>query len=335
MKKIIAFSLSLVLFFCLAKGQTPLTVAKDFKVVDVTGVVHSLFNYLENGKLALIMFTSVGCGSCSATYPIVQSNFEAFGCNFGNVVFFKVSRTHTHEDFSGPPFNSFGSYKIARNYGVSIFESYQVFTNPTLVIIKPDASIAEQDIWPVSHQILQDKILEHGGILLQCPVVQTFEIAVEVNPPNAGTIRGVGFHVPGNQVELEALPNQGWVIDNWTDASGQIISTSPYHNFIVPAENVSFKANFKSSTSSGLVHINNHRLSVFPNPTKNLISISAEGVIGIDERATYQIFDVNGRVVLMGQIAGVQTQIDVSGLERGVYFISVENFHQKAKFVKE
>ncbi len=335
MKKIFSLLLLSFLSLTVVRSQTPLTLAKDFKVVDVRGVVHSLYNYLENGKLALIMFTSVGCGSCASTYPIVQSNLELFGCNFGNVVFFKVSRTHSHSDFSAAPFTTFGSYMIAKNHGTSIFESYQVFASPTLVIIKPDRSIAEQDIWPVSHEILQEKILEHGGTLMQCPEVQTFEVSVEVIPPGAAIIRGTGNHVPGNQVELEALPNQGWVIDNWRDHSGLVVSNTLYHNFVVGAENFSFKANFKSSLSASNIHVANGSLSVFPNPTRNSISIFTKGDARIDQRAEFQIIDASGRVVLMDFLDRTQTQIDVSGLERGVYFVRVENIPQVVKLVKE
>jgi uncharacterized lipoprotein YajG len=58
MKKIIPLSLSIFLFFAVAKSQTSLTVAKDFKAVDSRGVVHSLFNYLDNDKIVFLMFTS-------------------------------------------------------------------------------------------------------------------------------------------------------------------------------------------------------------------------------------------------------------------------------------
>jgi hypothetical protein len=58
MKKIITLSLSTFLFFAVAKSQTPLTVAKDFKAVDSRGVVHSLFHYLDLEQTVFLMFTS-------------------------------------------------------------------------------------------------------------------------------------------------------------------------------------------------------------------------------------------------------------------------------------
>jgi hypothetical protein len=219
--------------------------------------------------------------------------------------------------------------------GSAIIADYMVFVSPTFIIIKPDRTIAEQDIYPYSLSIFRDKLLEHGATLMDCPDIETSEIAVEINPAGAGIIRGAGLHVPGNQVELEAIPNEGWVFENWANENSQIISTSPFHNLVVPDENIYFTANFKMVTSTNDLSIWPYHISVFPNPARDIVSINVRGVTSKGQNAKFRVFDTIGRAVLEGNLDGQTSKIDISALERGVYFVRVENILHAAKFVKE
>jgi len=59
-------------------------------------------------------------------------------------------------------------------------------------------------------------------------------------------------------------------------------------------------------------------IQVFPNPTGDVIHVS-----GINSSSPYQMFDLNGRVVLEGTVHESST-IDLSGLLSGVYVLQVQ-----------
>jgi hypothetical protein len=68
------------------------------------------------------------------------------------------------------------------------------------------------------------------------------------------------------------------------------------------------------------------RVSVFPNPTNNLLYINSV--------VNYKIYDVFGNVCLSGKNSN---DINVEGLKNGVYFIEISSLNstKKLKFVKE
>jgi hypothetical protein len=57
MKKTFYLFTFLLLSAFFAKAQTPLTQAVNFTATDAYGVEHTLFDYLEDDKIVVIMFT--------------------------------------------------------------------------------------------------------------------------------------------------------------------------------------------------------------------------------------------------------------------------------------
>lgn len=60
-------------------------------------------------------------------------------------------------------------------------------------------------------------------------------------------------------------------------------------------------------------------LTVYPNPTQGLVTITVEGDTGF----VYQVVDFMGRVVMSGQSLGQELTLDLSGQSKGIYLISV------------
>ena len=75
-------------------------------------------------------------------------------------------------------------------------------------------------------------------------------------------------------------------------------------------------------------------LILYPNPAKDKITISHLHITGITQLS---IFNVNGEKVMEKQLTNNETQIDISALPRGVYFVRVQNekMVEVAKMVKE
>ncbi len=61
-------------------------------------------------------------------------------------------------------------------------------------------------------------------------------------------------------------------------------------------------------------------LSVYPNPTKGVVTIG----IGEDSAFEYQVLDLAGRTVIKGKCLSPVMTLDLSGVVKGVYFISVK-----------
>ncbi len=70
---------------------------------------------------------------------------------------------------------------------------------------------------------------------------------------------------------------------------------------------------------------NEYVVSVYPNPTNGLLNINVEN----SNHFNYQIFNMIGQNVMNGDIDGSEAKVDVSNLEKGVYFISVFDGNQK------
>ena len=72
---------------------------------------------------------------------------------------------------------------------------------------------------------------------------------------------------------------------------------------------------------------NAHKISVFPNPTADIVNIEAEGLEQVD------LFDETGKTIKSVSSIGNALQLDLTGLKPGVYFISART-RSTSSFVK-
>jgi hypothetical protein len=77
----------------------------------------------------------------------------------------------------------------------------------------------------------------------------------------------------------------------------------------------------------GMNELNKTGVMVYPNPVQNMLNIASNGTI-----LSVTITDANGKVVFNGNTKSV----DITGLSRGVYFVSVVTAQgtSNTKFVK-
>jgi len=92
-------------------------------------------------------------------------------------------------------------------------------------------------------------------------------------------------------------------------------------------------ANF-SQNYCGTSSVNEHKKQdfiVYPNPTSDKLSIA-----GLTENSKYRIFNIQGQLVLSGEVNTYET-IDITSCKNGLYFITVELNNQKItrKIIKE
>jgi PKD repeat protein len=97
------------------------------------------------------------------------------------------------------------------------------------------------------------------------------------------------------------------------------------------AVKASILTNSIKNISSGAV------LSIFPNPSKDFITISFKG---ISDKTSISVIDMNGRIRIFKEIIPVSSYynglLDLTSLIEGVYFIIIESrqFNQKVRLIK-
>lgn len=143
-----------------------------------------------------------------------------------------------------PPYTDYDSYKIANPPGGSINSTYSIGAYPTVILIKPDKSIAEQDIWPINNSILRSKINQHGGIESDCDPVENYMLSLSAEPEEGGLLEGEGEYQAGETVEVSATANPGWAFLHWADTSGMEVSDEAIYTFEMPENDLELIAHF-------------------------------------------------------------------------------------------
>ena len=158
MKKLYFLSLLVGILFLAgqSRGQTTLTQAVDFTVTDIDGNVINLFNILNNGQHVCIDFFFDTCGPCQVTSPYFKQTYNNFGCNNEDIFFIAIDVGDTDAEvlayentfLGGAP--GYPSVSGLNGGGNAVVATYGIGAYPTYILIKPDQSIVEQDMWPIA-----------------------------------------------------------------------------------------------------------------------------------------------------------------------------------------
>ena len=79
-----------------------------------------------------------------------------------------------------------------------------------------------------------------------------------------------------------------------------------------------------------------NRIYIYPNPCNDILHFSASGIKNYQN--TYiSVYDVLGNLVIKNKIMNSQSELNISELSKGVYFIKIENTDNNitTKFIKE
>jgi len=71
----------------------------------------------------------------------------------------------------------------------------------------------------------------------------------------------------------------------------------------------------------GVSDYNFKNVSIYPNPSKNIFTIKHDM---IDDELNYQVSDVLGKIILTGKMDAIQTYIDLSKAQTGMYFLNIQ-----------
>ncbi|TNE77966.1 MAG: T9SS type A sorting domain-containing protein [Bacteroidetes bacterium] len=123
------------------------------------------------------------------------------------------------------------------------------------------------------------------------------------------------------------LDSYTWPINNQTyTASGQYTATIPNAAGCDSLITLDLTMNFTGLDEQQLVTV-----QLYPNPVKEVVTLKANKVLN----GSYSIVDVNGRMLITGELNEAETIIPVPTLKPGTYFIHFEQYSSVLKFVKE
>lgn len=152
-------------------AQTTLDTAIAFTVKDISGITHRLDEYLSANKIVVIDFFTVTCGPCSTYAPEINKSYTHFGCNSSNVIFLGMNWGADNAQVSqfGETYGvQYPEISGTEGNGNHVVMDYNILSYPTVIVIKPDYSIAESYIYPPSTSAIDSLVLVHGGILSEC-----------------------------------------------------------------------------------------------------------------------------------------------------------------------
>ena len=108
------------------------------------------------------------------------------------------------------------------------------------------------------------------------------------------------------------------LIDNDEDNAFQKIQwLTPSYGFVTRKYGDLYRIN-NITTNTKQEELTNHQLSIFPNPTKDLINIQSN-----QELENIKLLDLSGRVLLDKTIESTAYQLSLKDYQKGMYFIQL------------
>jgi uncharacterized protein YjiK len=159
-------------------------------------------------------------------------------------------------------------------------------------------------------------------------LINTFEIKANTNPDNSGTITGEGYYNYGETCTLTVTPNNDYEFINWT-LNGQVVSETESFSFIV-TEAADYVAHLQYV--EGVAEQSGITISLFPNPTKNKLTIEASEPVNLLE-----IYTINGALVYRQNDCSDKIEVNVQNYAIGAYMIrlTTDSTVEIRRFVKE
>jgi cytochrome oxidase Cu insertion factor (SCO1/SenC/PrrC family) len=224
MKRLLSIIAGTILSLTAVQAQTTLTNAVDFTVTDVDGNQHNLFSILQGGQYVCIDFFFTTCPPCQATVPYFKQTFQNYGCNTQDVFFISVDYGDTDAEciqyentyLGGPA--GFPVVSGTEGGGDAVCTAYGIGAYPTYILIAPNQSIVEQDMWPISSAASFDPYFSSHQLAYQ-PCLSGISEAAYVS---SNTINV--FPNPASD-QLTVNSNEAIVTLNVMDASGRIVFT--------------------------------------------------------------------------------------------------------------
>jgi len=217
MKKILTF-FSLTIAANLSFGQIG-AVAPDFTVTDIDGTQHTLYSYLNAGKVVLLDVSATWCGPCwnfhNAHYlEDLYAEYGPDGTDEVVVLFYEGDASTTASDLNGTGGNTQGDWVTGTPYPIMNEAPLQLNLNiyaplgfPTINVICPSDKKIKWDLWDsqagTTAQSLQNMQAKVDEVIGDCAIAvgisdaSLIETSITPNPTKDNIT--VSFSVTQNE----------------------------------------------------------------------------------------------------------------------------------------
>ncbi|MBC7776134.1 MAG: redoxin domain-containing protein [Phycisphaerae bacterium] len=144
--------------------------APNFTVTDTHGDTHTLYQYLDSGKVVVLDFFYTTCIPCQYYSPQVNAAYEKYGCNTANVIFMSIDYNDTNAEVTAydEQYNiKFPSVSGLGGGGNGVVNQYGILGFPTLYVIDSSKTIIAQ-IDPPTLQVFDFRFQQHGILPAGC-----------------------------------------------------------------------------------------------------------------------------------------------------------------------
>ena len=129
-----------------------------------------LFSILASGKYVSLDFYFTTCPACIATCNYYKQTFTNYGCNTQDVYFMSIDQGNTNAQCDAYEVANLGG--SAGYPGISgldgggnaVVSAYGISAFPTYILIAPDHSIIEGDMWPIASAADFDTFFSAHGL---------------------------------------------------------------------------------------------------------------------------------------------------------------------------
>jgi YD repeat-containing protein len=229
-----------------------------------------------------------------------------------------------------PNVNAGSDTSVCEGYSVQLnatgASSYLWNTQSTL----SDSTIANPFAFPTTNTTY----IVTGTDINGCTNSDTINVAVNITPT-------ADFVQSDDTVYLNQLPNVGFIFIGsnatsyfWDFGDGfTTVTQNPSHSFNVAGVYtvmlVAYNGNCTDTAYSTVTVLNNNSiadisdfdLKIFPNPAENELNLTTSSPFVLNKKMT--ILDINGREVKVFNELKNSTKMDISELQKGVYFVRI------------
>lgn len=154
------------------------------------------------------------------------------------------------------------------------------------------------------------------------------------------------FSIKGISQNTQSFTNSimGTINSSGNDASGrsgsvtysigQVFYTYIGSSVYNVAQGIQHKESSESLSTSDNTVEPPIEIFVFPNPTTDYVTLNMEGLENENEPQSYQLYDLQGRLLIQNTIKQTETQINLSQLNSSIYLLQVYSNNKVLKTFK-
>jgi len=339
----------------------------DFTATDINGNTIHLYDILDAGQAVLINFFLYGDEFSEAVMPDMIEAYRLYGCNAHDVFFMEIS-PNGHDNQCQTWVDQFDVQypTISRDGGGNdIAQDIPVGYYPTIMLIRPDHTFANRDIYPPTLEYIinamnaegyeqypcyeetltlsadtlyypEDFHYWAGGLPLQ---ISNFTAESEVTI-NTFTLEAVdGEHMNSFYISYEYQDeyHEYWQNDvcNITIPQGETLDLTVWFNgnsgSIPCLTRIVFHNTLEDVSviavygGTDAVNEHNQNLTLYPNPANDFVTLSGENL------SMVRVYNALGQKVDEFEANGSELRINTTRYENGVYFVKTDE--KTMKFV--